>query len=327
MRNLARPPARLFDPGGPRFGSYKGGLPELDLGPTGRGGLWNYTHKKRWTWGAVADEHVIAAGAIVHLGYASTALAYALDRRTGRLLFDRSVMAPPNAARFDDGGSGKRSATFRTRGVGMSIGDHSVTLDFADGAHPFHVGARARSGSVSPPAIGAVVPIDGGYANATEKRLVDSDGEVVAQGMRFVLKDPLVALDHSAGFLARQTTWRWALGLGRTSSGARVGFNVVQGFVGEPECAAWVGDTLVPLGEGRFTHGDPRSPWRVETTCGALEVLFHPAAVHREDNDLGLVRSRFVQPVGTFEGTLKVGGETVSLSRIPGVTEHQDVLW
>jgi hypothetical protein len=327
MRNLARPPARLFDPGGPRFGSYKGGLPELDLGPTGRGGVWNRLHKKRWTYAAVADENVIAAAAIVHLGYASTALAYALDRRTGRLLFDRSVLAPPSAASFTDGGSGKRSATFRTGGVGMFLGDESVTVDFADADRPFHVGARASARASSPPAIGAVVPIDGGYANATEKRLLDAEGEVVAQGMRFILKEPHVALDHTAGYLARQTTWRWALGFGRTSDGARVGFNVVQGFVGEAECAAWVGDTLVPLGEGRFTHGDPRSPWRVETTCGALEVLFRPAAVHREDTDLGVVRSRFVQPVGTFEGTLKVGGETLSLSRMPGVTEHQDVLW
>ena len=35
----------------------------------------------------------------------------------------------------------------------------------------------------------------------------------------------------------------------------------------------------------------------------------------------------FIQPVGAFDGTLRVDGVTHELARIAGVTEHQDVLW
>ncbi len=106
-----------------------------------------------------------------------------------------------------------------------------------------------------------------------------------------------------------------------------MGFNLVEGFVGEPECAAWIGDEILPLGEGRFTVGDARSPWRVTTTCGALDLLFRPAAIHSEQKNLLVARSHFVQPVGAFEGTLRHRGRELALRAIPGVTEHQDVVW
>src|SRR5260221_13181964 len=163
MRNLATPPARLFDPAGPRFGSYSGGLPRLDLGPTGHGRVWNFVHEKRWVYAAVADDDVFAAAAIVHLGYASTALAYALDRRTGRMLFDRSVMGPADAVTFSDGGAGKRSGTFRFGRARLSLGDEPVLVDFAGGELPFHVDTRACALVRPAPAIGAVVPIEGGF--------------------------------------------------------------------------------------------------------------------------------------------------------------------
>jgi len=43
--------------------------------------------------------------------------------------------------------------------------------------------------------------------------------------------------------------------------------------------------------------------------------------------NLGVVRSRFLQPVGEFRGTLALAGQTVSLDGLPGVVENQDVLW
>jgi hypothetical protein len=325
VRTLEPAPRSLAGGGAPHFGSFAGGLPKLELGPTGRSALWNLAHAKRWTYAAVADESVFAAAAVVRLGYASTALAFALDRRTGRMLFDRSVMGPPTAATFTDDGAGRRSGRFRWGPAGFDLGDARVTVDFK-GRSPFHIGVRA--GVPSAPPISAVVPIVDGYASATEKRIADAEGEVVAEGKRFLLSRATVGLDHTAGFLARHTEWRWAFGFGYAGDPAvKVGFNLVAGFVGEGECAAWVGEKLVPLGEGRFTYGDPRSPWRVTTSCGALDVLFRPSAMHSEEKNLLVARSHFVQPVGAFEGTLRVGNRTIELKNIPGVTEHQDVLW
>ncbi|HVY48825.1 MAG TPA: DUF2804 family protein, partial [Minicystis sp.] len=135
--------------------------------------------------------------------------------------------------------------------------------------------------------------------------------------------------DHTHGLLARRTAWRWAFAMGRAKSGEKVAFNLVEGFVGEPECCVWIDDELHPVGEGRFLFDakHPLEPWRVRTTCGAVDLRFSPGAMHAERKDFGLVRSHFVQPVGAYAGAIEVGGKKLELEGVLGVTEDQDVLW
>lgn len=105
--------------------------------------------------------------------------------------------------------------------------------------------------------------------------------------------------------------------------------NLVQGFLGETECAVWLDDELHPVGEGRFEFDahSPLNPWRIRTTCGAVDLRFTPGGMHAEQKDFKLLRSKFVQPVGTYEGTITVGKTTATLERVLGVAEDQDVLW
>lgn len=332
VRSFRPPPPELSTEAGPHFGSFEGGLPRMDFGPIPKGRLWKLVHGKRWTYVAIADDRVFAGMAVVSLSYAATAIAFVLDRATGELLVDRSALGPAAAVTFEDRGDGQRSARFELGRTRLSLSDDEVLVDLdAGGGDPStHIMARASGAAATP--ISAVVPIEGGYANATEKRIVPVTGEIVSAGRRFLLgaeRPAIAAYDHTAGFLARHTAWRWALGAGYDESGERVAFNLVEGFVGEPECGGWVGDRLVALGEGRFQFdlARPTEPWRVTTTCGAVDLLFTPAAIHAEDKDMLVVRSKFVQPIGSFAGTLRLDGVVRKVSGLPGVTEHQDVLW
>lgn len=329
MRQLAQPPSSLAVPGDLPFGSFRGDLPRLDLPPTGRGRLWDLLHQKRWTYAAFSNDEVFVGAAVVWLGYVSTALAFVFDRRESRMLADRSTLGPPGAVSLSDEGGGARGARFGFQKVRIELSDAGMTIDLPATSHerPAHVSGRFEAARA--PAISAFVPIDGGLASATEKRVTTASGEIVAEGRRFLVEDGFAALDHTAGFLARHTVWRWALGIGRATSGERIGFNVVEGFVGEPECAAWIGDEVFPLGEARFDFDRwrPAMSWQISTTCGGLDVRFHPGAVHAEHKNLGVARSEFIQPVGSFEGRLRVGGREISFTRLAGVTEHQDVVW
>lgn len=327
MHTLLPAPSALFEGGEPRYGSFRGALPRLDLQAAPVTPYFRFTHEKRWAYVALADARVFVGAAIVGLGYASTAIVFVLDRERGVFLVDRSLLLPGRGASFADHGAIGRSARFVSPGVRLELGDRELCIDLGGpGGLPVHVSARIAL--LDAPAIGAFVPVQGGYANATEKRVARASGEVVAGGRRFVLDDALAAFDHTHGLLARHTAWRWALGLGRAHDGRTLAFNLVEGFVGEAECALWLGDELVPLGEGRFSYdaANPSAPWAIRTTCGALDLRFEAAAVHQEHKNLGLVRSAFVQPVGHFTGTLRHDGDVVAIN-VPGVTEHQDVRW
>jgi hypothetical protein len=120
---------------------------------------------------------------------------------------------------------------------------------------------------------------------------------------------------------------------GRLDDGTPVGFNLVDGFNegpdGKSENVLSLGDRLYPLGPAhfRFNAADPLDPWELKTDDGAVQLTFRPLHAHRDARDLLLVRSRFVQPLGFFSGTLRFGTRTVELAALPGVTEDQDMLW
>lgn len=141
-------------------------------------------------------------------------------------------------------------------------------------------------------------------------------------------------LDYTNGFLPHHTAWRWAYTTGRLGDGRLFGLNLVSGFSGigdnATENAAWLDGVLVPLSPQvrvLVDKHDLRKPWTVRTVDGSVHLRFEPLAIHRHGLNLGVMRSRFVQPTGLFTGHVIVDGERVAIERMPGVVENQDVLW
>ena len=73
--------------------------------------------------------------------------------------------------------------------------------------------------------------------------------------------------------------------------------------------------------------------WRIasleDASAGdrAVDLRFHAALHHQESRRTGPLQSDFVQQIGRFSGTIRVGGEPLTLSDLWGVAEDQDILW
>jgi hypothetical protein len=334
MRALLPVPSGVVDPatGAPRTGSYRGGLPPVDWGPLAGSMTARVLRHKRWLYVAMASEDVYVALAVVRLGYAANAFVYAYDGRARQMLARRSWMGPPPAASVGDTGGEGCHAAFRAR-------DASIVVERTRSASSYGVHVETKGlvvaasldAAAAPPAIGAVAPVAPGRYDATEKRaLLSVRGELRVAGRTIPLDGALAGYDFTSGLLARRTRWRWGFALGRTAGGDPFALNLVEGFVGEAECAAWIGAELVPLAEGRFTfdRAQPATPWRVRTADGAADLAMTPGAVHEEKRELLLVGSRFVQPCGAWAGTIALPGrEPVVVAHALGVTEDQDVTW
>lgn len=338
MRTLSDPPREVVDRATllPRYGSYRGQIPRIELGALARDRFERLATEKRWIYVALTSDEWFVGAAIVDLGYAANAFAFACSRTTG-MAVDRSLIGVPGLSRVRQTAVHRLRASFRHPSGRARIeqrdGDPTIELAFELPELGIHARLDTRS---APAAITAVAPIERGIVNTTEKRaLLPVSGAMLVRGKRVELEGALGGYDFTHGLLARRTRWNWAYLQGRATSGEKVGLNLVQGFVGEPECALWVDGELFPLAEGRFAYdaARPLAPWKVTTEDGAVDLEMDPLGMHAERTDLRIVRSRFVQPVGVYRGTIRVpataGHEarTLTLEHALGVTEDQDVVW
>jgi hypothetical protein len=327
MRTLAAPPGAVVGPSGsPALGSYRGPLPRVDWSPLRRPLAYRITHRKKWIYAAATTEEVFAAVAVIDVGYATKAFAFACA--DGRMLADRTSLGPPGAGAVGNGMGEGALARYTVPGARVGIarrgGSLSVDARFRGLTLAWTMDTTTRR-----PPISAIGALPGGAVNATEKQaLLETRGTVRAGGETRSLGG-FGGYDYTHGYLARRTRWRWAFFMGRAHDGTPIAMNLVEGFVGEPECALWIGDELVPIGEGRFAldRSSPLDRWRVRSTCDSVDLSLLPWDVHGEDTNLGLVKANFIQPIGLWVGTIRAGGRELRIARALGVAEDQDVLW
>ena len=334
--------------GAPRFGTFEGSLEAVNLRalrpPWQPERLQRLAMHKKWFYTFVATREVAALFAVVDLGYSSNAFALAIDYGTQRVLADVGVVGLP-APQVEVNahvGAGLQ-ARFRSPGVKLRAWRH-----FGD--ERYHLEARLGLGApLRKPkltlqadllAAGAgqplpvIAPGDKGIVNVTQKWAgLLTSGFLEAGGRRYSLDGGVGGVDSTHGYLARRTAWRWAFVCGRLDDGRALGINLVEGFNEARddvnENALWLGSRLVPLGRARFSwnRDDVLDRWQVTTTDGVLELTFKPIAVHKEVRDLVFVRSRFLQPVGLWSGTIRLDDQVLRFEGAPGVAEDQSVVW
>ena len=325
-------PTSIIDPrtDEPRFGVYRGAFTHFDLG--GRSLRERVMQEKRWVYVTFVKEPYLIAVAIMDLGYVQNAFAFVHESGKGLVVDMPSQLGMPlvSAVRCDGvhrihahvrGLSGTFSASERR---GADVLEVSVTT------RGFSLRAQVNLAQPKNTPLSVVARIPGGVVDATEKRaLLPVQGVAMVHGERVDLDGALAGFDITWGLLARQTAWNWAFFMGETQDGTPLGMNLTQGFVGEPECVFFVGDELHALGEGRFgfDRKNPLTPWRITTTREDCDLVFQPSALHRESLRVGPIESHFVQPVGTFSGSVRIGGVMHSLARAVGVVEDQRVRW
>jgi hypothetical protein len=146
-------------------------------------------------------------------------------------------------------------------------------------------------------------------------------GTVEAGGRRTDLSC-LGVIDDTAGYHERRTSWLWSAGVGRTTEGERVGWNLVTGVNDPPkgsERAIWIGGEEFEPGPVRIAEDLSR----VSFEEGG-ELRFSEWSERTERTNLLVIRSSYRQPFGTFEGELPDGSV---LSDGYGVMEWHEVRW
>ena len=155
------------------------------------------------------------------------------------------------------------------------------------------------------------------YIWTAKQAAVPVRGHATVDGIRHELDSDAAFIDDSAGYHARHTAWKWSAGVGRLDDGRRVGWNLVTGVHDSPqrsERTVWVDGESHEVPPQEFAHD--------LSSVGGLR--FTEWSAREEDVNLIVMRSRYRQPFGTFEGELPGG---LRLAEGHGVMEEHDVRW
>ena len=323
------PAAIVGADGAPLLGRFAGQASRFDwdrlAGRHARGALWRRFHHKKWHYVALATDDVFCAVAIVDLGWISSCFAYAFDRKDEDILANFSQEGLPGIAASVASHAGGRS-TFQAKGTRIAIdcgGDGRYRLELVSPS----LEIDAQFGPPTAPLLLATGPVDGGSVHATQKSSgMPLTGEVRLWRGEYRLDGGVASFDYSNGLLARHTAWRWA-----SAHSLELGFNLQAGYFGANENALWLDGQLYPLAAAHFIYdrNDPLSTWHIFTEDDLLELYFTPEGARRQNKNLVIAASKYLQPIGTFTGWVRssVDAPKRVVSNLAGVTEDHTSKW
>ncbi len=257
--------------------------------------------RKRWRYVAAFSDELMLCAARVQVGAMGQTFFALLDRPSGRLI-ERTRVRMPGAAgevRLPDPGGAVRAFE-----VVVDSKSLKGRLEVGLGA-PWE--ARCRNG--------------GNEVWTRKQAGVAVRGELRSPDGRSWRVDALGVIDETDGRHPRHTVWNWSAGVGMSTEGRAVGWNLVEG-VNDPETgserAVWLDGEPREAPPCRFDGLDA-----IGFADGSRLGFTAEAERSRAENKL-LVRYSYRQPFGTFAGTLPGG---IELASGTGVMEHHDAVW
>ena len=301
---------------------------------------------KEWHYASVVTADWFLAFAVVQVGYVANLFVYWLDRSDPARLWQCEELSPLGQA-LDFGPSSLSGETVWQRK------DQRVAITSScgqDGRGRWHVeldlqlqqpGHRARR-------LQAQLDMQGSEALALVHRLASGNtaythkecGQLctgaLSLGSANYAVQGLASLDWTRSHAERVTRWKWASAALELPDGRRVGLNlsaqVYDDAAGHSrENALWLHDRRFPLQGVEFSV--PQRPeaqqWRIQSLDGEeVSLEFQPLGARRQSLHLGLVVSKFIQPFGLFNGTIRPKGHSpLRVVDAFGVVEDHYAKW
>ncbi|WKY56901.1 DUF2804 domain-containing protein [Vibrio sp. SNU_ST1] len=285
-------------------------------------------HYKQFQFASiVTDTHIIGV-AIADIRYLGSAFCYVYDIESNKLEecswlrpleFDKQVTASP----FE----GK-----------TSIAGQSITFDIEDGQWRVSLNTKLIKGDIALETEADSLPIAmcsptgySGWTYTQKHNALRISGEILIKGTSLNLTQALAGYDFSAGYMRRETSWRWA-SINAQSNDTDIGLNLAAGVneTGGCENVIWVNGTRHLLNPVHFTFSrqDTSLPWQITSQDGRINLIFTPLNSRSEKLNLWLLKSNFRQFIGHFSGSIKDNnGITHQLDDVLGLTEDHFARW
>ncbi len=325
---LSVPPSAVIENGQVRAGRYASPVPIVNIDGSGLSRF----RLKEWHYTAITTKDYFVAFAVVQLGYAANVFAYVVPRARPERVKQLEIVAPFGrgltfAASSTSGttrfASGENAITARHHATGFEV-DIRLTID----------GARLSGHIVceNGASLALVHALTQRRVAYTHKgNLYTTRGHLAFDGVPIPLEGGFATIDWTRSQARRETIWNWASFAGYDTQGRPIGLNLSANVYDDvrghsEENAAYFDGRAIGLDGVDFTmpRSPDRMPWRITSKeSDELELVFMPLGVREQNLDLGIVKSLFIQPFGTYSGRVldrRVEG-------VFGVVEDHHAVW
>ena len=332
-------PFRLIQADGqPQFGIFSHPVTELGVAdfvyrtvmdkPASRLARW--AHYKQFQFVSVSHPDWILAAAIADIRYLCSGFAYFYPRSTASLT-EFKLLQPP--------GRHSQMSASPTAGV-ATIAGGSNRISIEPCGYSWRLALQSKQLSadllLSPAKI--VEPLAlclptgySGWTYTQKHNGLQVTGDIELQQQPVAVTGALGGYDFSAGYMRRETSWRWG-SLSGYSGSDKIGFNLAAGVneTGATENCCWLNGKryLLPAVHFSFNRLKPEAPWQLTSHCGAIQLQFIPAAKRQERLNLGLLASNFRQYCGSWHGTITLSdGQQINFNGQQGLAEDHFARW
>jgi hypothetical protein len=335
---LKKAPVQLIQTNGqPAFGLFDGSIPDFNLQDfvyqnlmdNKASTLARYFHYKQFQFICVTGSDWLLAVAIADIRYANSGFAYLYKFDSNKAVSKGLLLPGALSCRMSDSpsaGEAKQSFGAYKVAIKTSPTNWKLSIDTKE----LKADLTLEKAKQMPLALCAPTGYNG-WTYTEKSNALAVSGTLELQGKNQDLTQSLAGYDFSAGFMRRQTSWRWA-SISAVVEGKAFGLNMAAGVneTGLCENALWFNGQIQHLSPATFVFDrkDDTKAWQVSSLCGEVQLEFTPLYCRQEKVNIGLLASNFRQYVGLYSGFVVLqNGTKLQLNAVKGLAEDHYAKW
>jgi len=301
-----------------------------------------YFDFKQFQFVSINTGQYIIGCAIADIRYLGSAFLYLYDISNNSLV-EQTWLRPPRL--------GYTTAVSPYSGQ-ASIGSaqNSFTFTIEQGQWKLQIKTKLLQANLSLTALADSLPLAmcsptgyNGWTYTQKHNGLAVDGQLLINGQQQNLTSALAGYDFSAGYMRRETSWRWG-SINSRIDGQLFGLNLAAGVneTGDSENVFWLNGQRHYLPAVQFNFQRQRKnkvnchSWHIvsksgvdnNNQCAQVDLIFTPINGRSERLNLWLLKSNFRQYIGHYNGVIRDNsGKEIIIKNLLGLSEDHFARW
>ncbi|MGP8305501.1 DUF2804 domain-containing protein [Vibrio sp. YIC-376] len=290
--------------------------------------LRKYFDYKQFQFVSLVTPEYLVGIAIADIRYLASGFCYLFDIKNNELM-EQQWLKPINVGYQTEPSSWSSVSNLADNSIQFSIQEGTWHVHFVTGS--VNAAIRLNPEPQSEPLMLCTPTGYSGWTYTQKHNGLSVSGNLFIFGQEQDLNKVSAGYDFSAGYMRRETSWRWA-SINHLGDNQRLGLNLAVGVneTGYCENVFWINGErhLIAPVQFHFSRDNPNEEWRVTSEDGRIDLMFTPLNCRSERKNFWFLKSNFRQYIGHFNGFIIDGhGIKHVLDDVIGLTEDHYAKW